>query len=424
VIIRNLREVNDALAPYIAKTSRLFDDDLKLERVHALLKPLGNPHEKLRIVHLAGTSGKTSTSYYTAELLRAAGKKVGLTVSPHVDSINERVQIDGKPLPEAVFCKELGDYLDIVEDIAKSQSPSYFELLAAFAFWIFARHEVDYVVLETGLGGMYDASNVARRSDKVCIITDIGFDHMHVLGNTLSEIAAQKAGIIHDHNQVFMYKQSVDIMRSIRKRVKEQQAHLHLLDEHAERRIWQADLSDMAEYQQRNWLLAFATYRHLEKRDGLKHLTRQVLLKAQAIQVPGRMDIKEVDGKTLIMDGAHNNQKITTFINSFHRLYPGEKPAVLLSLRDTKDYHDLIPLLIPFAGRIIATAFETSQDSLVRSMDPEELGKAIREAGFEQVTVIPNLREAYDTLLASPEKICLITGSFYLLNQIRNNVLR
>lgn len=424
MIIRNLKEVNDALAPYIAKTSRLFDDDLKLERVHALLKPLGNPHENLRIVHLAGTSGKTSTSYYTAELLRAAGKKVGLTVSPHVDSINERVQIDGQPLPEAVFCKELGEYLDIVEDIAKSQSPSYFELLAAFAFWVFARQKVDYVVLETGLGGMYDASNVARRRDKVCIITDIGFDHMHVLGNTLSEIAAQKAGIIHNHNQVFMYKQSVDIMRMIRKRTQEQQARLHLLDEHAERRIWQADLSDMADYQKRNWLLAFATYRYLEKRDGLKHLTRQALLKTQTIRIPGRMDVKGIKGKTLIMDGAHNTQKMTAFINSFHRLYPGQKPAVLLSLRDNKDYQDLIPLLQPFAGRIITTAFETSQDSLVRSLDPEELGKAFRATGFEQVKVIPDLREAYDALLDSPEQVCLITGSFYLLNQIRNNVLR
>lgn len=423
MIIRNLREVNEALSPYIAKTSRLFDDDLKLERVHSLLQAVGNPHERLKIVHLAGTSGKTSTSYYTAELLRSAGKKVGLTVSPHVDGINERVQVNGQPLDEATFCAELGTFLDTVSDIASSQSPSYFELLAAFAFWVFDRQKVDYVVLETGLGGMYDASNVARRPDKVCVITDIGFDHMHVLGNTIGEIAAQKAGIIHEHNEVFMYKQSVDIMRAIRERVKKHQAGLHLLDEQAERHTWQEDLTDMAEYQQRNWLLAFAAYRFIEKRDDLKHLTRQVLRQTQSIRIPGRMDMREVDGKKLIMDGAHNTQKMTAFIRSFKRLYPGVKPAVLLSLRDNKDYQDLIPLLKPFAGRIITTAFETSQDSLVKSMDPEVLGNAFKEAGTKEISVIPDMRQAYASLLDSPEDVCLITGSFYLLNQVRNNIL-
>ena len=131
MIIRNLDEVNKALAPYVSKSSRLLDKDLKLERVLHLLKALGNPHENLKIMHVAGTSGKTSTSYYMAALLQAAGKKVGLTVSPHVDGVNERVQINGKPLSEEKFCSELGNSSKWCTTSRSSESPSYFELLAA-----------------------------------------------------------------------------------------------------------------------------------------------------------------------------------------------------------------------------------------------------------------------------------------------------
>ncbi len=419
--INNLDEVNEALAPYVSKSSRLMDKDLKLERVLRLLEALGNPHKDLKVIHVAGTSGKTSTSYYMTALLKASGKKVGLTVSPHVDGVNERVQINGKPLPVKKFCTDLGKFLEIMQDIGRSEEPSYFELLSAFAFWVFKREKVDYAVLETGLGGLYDASNVARRRDKVCIITDIGFDHMHILGDTLAKIATQKAGIIHDRNQVFMYRQSAEIMRPIRARVKKHQAQLHVLDERAERRIWNSKLSGIVDYQQRNWLLAYGVYRYLEQRDGLSHLTNPVLAETQAVRIPGRMDITQVNGKTLVMDGAHNTQKMAAFISSFQNLYPGVKPAILISLKDNKDHNALVPLLAPFAGRIITTAFETSQDSFVRSMDPESLAKAFRQAGVTSAQAVTDKDKAFQTLLASAESVCMVTGSFYLLNQIRNN---
>ena len=244
---------------------------------------------------------------------------------------------------------------------------------------------------------------------------------MHVLGDTLAKIAAQKAGIIHDHNRVFMYKQSTEIMRPIRAWARKHQAHLRLFDERAERRVWKSKLADMADYQQRNWLLAYGAYRYLEERDGLKNLDDKTLHGSQAVRIPGRMDIAEVKGKTVVMDGAHNAQKMTACISSFQRLYPGVKPAVLLGLRDNKDYEHLVPLLKPFASRVIITAFETSQDSFVQSMDPQILGKAFKQAGAAEVQVIQDRNEAFKTLLESPEEVCLITGSFYLLNQLRNN---
>jgi dihydrofolate synthase/folylpolyglutamate synthase len=417
VTIRNLTEVNAALAPYISQAAQVTDTQLKLDRISRVLEALGNPERNLRVIHVAGTSGKTSTSYYISALLKAAGKKTGLTVSPHVDGVNERVQIGGRPMPEALFCRELGKFLDIVDGIG--QTLTYFELITAFAFWTFERQHVDYAVIETGLGGMYDATNVLRRRDKVCVITDIGLDHMNVLGNTISKIAAQKAGIIHDGNDAFMYKQSGEIMRAVRRRVSSHHARLHVLDEDAERRVWHKELDGIAAYQQRNWLLAYSTYRHLEKRDGLPALAEKDLKRSQAVGVPGRMEVRKIGGKTVIMDGAHNGQKMTAFINSFQRLYPGAKPAVLMSLRDTKDYDDLVTLMLPFAGRIITTSFNVAQDAQIQSVDAEELARAFRDEGMPDVEVLADYGDALRTLLESPEEVCLITGSFYLLNQIR-----
>ncbi len=419
--IRNLSEASDALAPYVPLVSKMSDRDLTLDRMTPLMEVLGNPQDSLRIIHVAGTSGKTSTSYYMAALLRAGGQKVGLTVSPHIDSINERVQVDGVPLPEATFCNELGVFLDLVQKA--KLLPSYYEIMLAFALWVFVRHKVDYVVLETGLGGLYDASNVAERADKVCIITDIGFDHMEVLGNTLAEIASQKIGIAHNQNQVFMYKQNDEVMRVVRSWTKQHQAPLHTLNEEKQRDRYHEVLANNVDYQQRNWLLAYRVYRYLRARDGLKPLSKPALRASQAAYIPGRMDIREIGGKTVVMDGAHNLQKMSTFLGSFKRLYPKVRPAILLSMKDTKDYNDIVPLLAPIASRIFVTSFETSQDSKVHSLDPVVLGNALQQAGAQEVKVITGYDDAVEALLASPEDVCLITGSFYLLSAIRNDGL-
>ena len=417
--IRTLAEANALLAAYAAKQPPATDKDLKFDQVKQLMAVLDNPQDKLRVIHIAGTSGKTSTAYYVAALIAAAGKSVGLTTSPHVNGVNERVQINGEPLPETEFCGELTEFMKIVQ--ATDLSPSYFVLLYAFAMWVFVRRGVEYGVTETGIGGLLDATNVATRPDKICIITDIGLDHTDLLGSTLPEITSHKIGIVHEHNHVFMYEQSDEIMRIVRKWTTQHQAPLHIFDEGAERQTQHQALVTRPVYQQRNWLLAYGTYRYLEERDSLKHLTGQVLRQTQTVQVPGRMDIKHIKGKTLVMDGAHNVQKMTAFIGSFQRAYPGVKPAVLLGVRDTKDYDGLIPLMISFASRIIVTTFSAIQDAQIHSTDPEELARTLRHAGMKQVAVMSDQHEAFQALLETPERVCVITGSFYLLGQIRNN---
>jgi dihydrofolate synthase / folylpolyglutamate synthase len=416
VTIKNLREANRALLSYADRSPKI-GKNFTLERVLPLMEVAGNPQDHLKVIHIAGTSGKTSTAYFTTALLKASGIKVGTTISPHVDSVTERIQINGVPLSEDIFCRELGKFLEIVE--RAQQHPSYFELLYAFSLWVFERHKVDYAVLETGVGGLYDATNVTARPDKVCIITDIGFDHMHLLGSTLAKIASQKIGIVHKQNVVFMYEQTEEVMEVVRNWTTKQQAPVHLVEERSGRVM--KNSNTIADYQQRNWHLAYNVYQYLERRDNLQHVTRQVLQETQGILIPGRMDIRQVQGKTLVMDGAHNVQEITAFIASFQKLYPDVKPAVLLSLKHNKDYEDIAQLLIPFAGLTIVTSFATTQDSKIRSVDPEILAASLRRAGAKHLKVIPNHNKAIKALLAAPEQVCVITGSFYLLGRIRNN---
>ncbi len=416
--INNLQEAEAALLAYVPQVKQLSRKDTMLDRILPLMDRLGNPQNRLKVIHIAGTSGKTSTAYYMAALLEAAGKRVGLTVSPHIDSITERVQIDGRPLAEADFCTELGSFLEIVE--RAGQKPSYFELLYAFALWVLDRKGVDYAVVETGVGGLHDATNVATAADKVCVITDIGFDHMHLLGNTLAEIAAQKVGIVHERNHVFMYRQGDDVMAVIEDWTGRHEAPLHVIEDTPKGAAGKGGDS-LPAYQRRNWELAYDVYQYLAKRDGLQHLTSQALAKTRQTVVPGRMEIKRLGGKTVIMDGAHNAQKMAAFTGSFRRLYPGVKPAVLLALKTGKEYEELILPLMSLAGRIIVTTFETSQDLPLKSTDPDMLARAFRQAGMSEVQSIADHRAAFQALLAAPEQICVITGSFYLLGQIRNN---
>ena len=417
--IRNLREAEAALAKYVPLSPHLRRKDTTMERIVPLMELLGNPQDRLRIIHIAGTSGKTSTSYYMAALLSATGQKVGLATSPHIDSITERIQLNGRPVSEVLFCSELDAFLELV-DGARPQ-PSYFELLYAFTLWVLDRQQVFYAVVETGVGGLHDATNIATRADKVCVITDIGFDHTALLGKTLPAITSQKVGIVHEGNNLFMYRQAGEIMAVVEQWTERHQAPLHVTTEAAERRSYGGDLDAMTEYQQRNWLLARYVYNYLKKRDSLQSLTRQALQTTQGITIPARMDIKRIGGKTLVMDGAHNGQKMTAFVNSFRRLYPGVKPAILVGVKEDKDYDELVPLLTPLASRIITTTFRTTQDLPVISMAAEPLARAFRTGGAVAVEAIPDQRAALRALLDGPEEFCVITGSFYLLAQIRNN---
>lgn len=409
--IRNFDEALEALAKYIPLTRQITGKDITLERMEPLMKALGNPEKRLRVIHVAGTSGKTSTCYFLASLLTSAGRRVGLTVSPHVDSVTERLQVNMQPVPEPEFATAVGECLEILQ--AAEVEPTYFELLVGLAYWYFDKTGVDYVVAETGLGGLQDATNIAGRADKVCIITDIGLDHMHILGESIREIAWQKAGIIHEGNQVFCYRQDDEVMEVIEAVCAQKSASLNIVPDIDE------ESDDLPRYQCRNFHLARRVYEHIAAHDGLPLLSEYQLANAREIYVPARMDQVKIGSMQIIMDGAHNEQKMLAFVESFKEKLPNKQVPVLLSLKLGKEFMTVLPIIKPITSKLILTSYTNTQDLPTPSIDAGELAAAAKKFGFDDITQEPDPAKAYEILKNTGSELGVITGSFYLIFQLR-----
>lgn len=415
--ITNFTQANKALKRFVPPKSVI--SNYKLDTMVKLMAHLGNPQDKLKIVHVAGTSGKTSTSYYVANLLHAAGHSTGLTVSPHIDEINERVQIDLKPLPEQEYCAELDEFIGLVN--SSSLSPSHFEVMVAFAYWVFAKRHVDYAVVEVGLGGLLDGTNVVNRPDKVCVITDIGLDHTEILGNTLAEIAAQKAGIIHDGNMVFTHKQGREVMDVVQRTCHTQNATLNIVQDGTD------DKYELPTFQRRNLLLARSAVEFVLQRDLRQTLNAdQVAIAAQAY-IPGRMEVITYKNKTLVLDGSHSEQKIKTLVSAMKQQFPGQDQDVtmLVSFGQNKQLtvNENIKLLRQLGTSIIITRFSKGQDEVRLSIEPGLLAEYAKNAGFKSIKIESNPLRALGLLVESRGEVGLITGSLYLLNDLHSVVL-
>ena len=409
----NFGQLHTELAKFMPRNARA--GSYSLDRMQELMHKLGNPQEKFKVIHVAGTSGKTSTCYYLAALLQATGKKVGLTVSPHVDEVNERVQINLIPLPEQVFCQKLGQFIEIVGQTGLE--PTYFELLIAFAYWQFAAEKVDYAVIEVGLGGLLDGTNVIKDENKVCVITDIGLDHINILGDTLAKIAAQKAGIIQSHNPVFMYRQSDEVMQPVIQRSEHMRVQLHQLTTMSSDTL----PAYLPPFQQRNWYLAKTVIDFVAERDGLPALSDIQLANASHTRVPARLEITKYVDRTIIIDGSHNSQKMAALAEGIHKLFPGKSVAALVSfvVSEAGRAPGALEQLLTITDSLIITAFSGQQDTPKQSVDPKIIATTAEQLGFNDVSIMADPKEAFGELLKCPEDILLVTGSFYLLNHIR-----
>ena len=416
--ITNFIAAKQALYEYIPKGTNVTK--YNLDNITKLMKYLGNPQDKVKVIHVAGTSGKTSTSYYLAALLFNAGYSVGLTVSPHIDEINERAQINLQPLPEKEYCEHLSQFLKIIKKF-KFQ-PSYFEVLIAFAYWLFEKRGMQYAVVEVGLGGLMDGTNVINRPDKVCVITDIGLDHTKILGNTISKIAFQKAGVIKHENAVFMYQQDKKVMAVIKKQAKELSAILYLAQPDNN---YDVLLTTLPLFQQRNIKLAINTINYVINRDHTSQLTAAEIKNAAKTYVPARMEIVNYHDKTIIMDGSHNEQKINALTESIQRQFGDTPITLLVSFGENKisSVQECMKLLRKISSTIILTAFDIGQDEVRAAIKPDELEIYAKQAGFHTIIVEPDPILALKELIWRTNGIGLITGSFYLLNVVRGVVL-
>lgn len=399
-------EAEQAINDYVISLD--VKSSYSLERIKKLLDKLDNPQDKIKVVHVAGTSGKTSTCYYLAKLLSLNGYKTGLSVSPHIESINERVQVNLTPVSEKEFCKNLGEFIGILK--SQDVRPTYFELLVAFAFWYFALIKVDYAIIEVGLGGLLDGTNVVSREDKICVITDIGLDHIDILGETLEEITAQKAGIIQKGNQVFSNQQDKPVINSLRRAAESKHAELIVNSK-----------QDFTSFNTRNFSLAKLAAEWIFKRDLKPQLSEAKVDEASKTVIPGRMEKYSIKGKTVILDGAHNSQKIENLLKSLEsEIEPGDC-CFVLAVGENKKSHllKMTQAISKYAGHVILTNFKFSQDFKHKSLSPGYLKSYFEDVPSEKAF---DLNQAVKKALNRPEKTVIFTGSLYMVGPVRSEL--
>ena len=400
-----------------------------LTRIRALMELLGNPQKRLRFIHVAGTNGKGSVCACLASVLTAAGYRVGLNTSPHLERFHERIRVNGEEIPD----EELGRVMDRVRPAAEAmgEHPAEFELITAAAFLHFLERRCDIVVLETGLGGELDASNVIG-TPELAVLTAMGMDHAAILGPTLRDVAAAKAGIIKAGGTVVSRGGCPEADEVFRQACRERGAALAELDlsRLKVRRLglegsefgfapWENLALPLAgAYQAENAALALTAIESLMKKGWNipEGALRQGLA---AVRWPGRFEILGRD-PVFLLDGAHNAHGMRAAVESLRAFFPGRKLAFLLGVMADKDAGEMVELLAPLAER----AFVVRPGS-PRAMAPEALCALLAERGVE-AWPRDSVEEGMEAALAAAGKdgVACALGSLYLCGAVRSAWLK
>ncbi|OUN39775.1 tetrahydrofolate synthase [Faecalibacterium sp. An77] len=367
-----------------------------LERTQTLLEALGRPQDKLRFVHIAGTNGKGSTAAMLDSCLRQAGYKTGLFTSPFINRFNERIQIDGQPIPD----QDLVRLVERVQPVAQAMTdlPTEFELITALGMLYFAQQHCDIVVLEVGLGGALDSTNVIA-APECAVITALGMDHVKELGPTLADIAAAKAGIIKPGCPVVSYGGEPEADKVIADVAQARHAPLSVVDFGRLHRtsssldglVFDFDgmegltLPLLASYQPRNAAVAITALRVLRNRGW--NIPDEAIRRGLAqVSWPGRFELLRRD-PPFLLDGSHNAHGMRATVASLRERFPGEKFVFLISIMADKDSDDMLKLLLP-----LAKCFVT-----VTAPSPRAIPAANLAA---KITALGGVAEAADTIPA------------------------
>lgn len=403
-----------------------FADKTDLKTMKVMMRELGNPEKQLRVIHVAGTNGKGSVCNYIASSLIAAGYRTGLYLSPFLESFNERMRVNGQLISNDDLVRLSARVKTAAETAEKEcgRFPKQFEFVTAVAFIYFAEQNCDYVVLETGMGGLLDATNVIEKP-VLSIITSIGLDHTHILGKTVEEIAEKKSGIIKSGCPVlcdpFMEEKAIQV---IRQKAQEKQAHFVPLSPEAFR-ICSADAQGirftylqepyqihmLGEHQIHNCGLAIAALSLL----NIPLEARQAGV--SAVRFPGRM---EKILPNVLADGAHNEMGIQALLDAldFHQIH---NRVFIVSIGKEKKYEQMLSLLFHRAGNN-AEFYFTAYDQTA-AVAPEELCRFAANQGIKS-RVIPSLRQVAE-LLVNPENADIdyvLCGSLYFVGGVKNEI--
>ncbi len=395
-----------------------------LSRVEALCRAMGDPQKELRFVHVAGTNGKGSTSAMLHSILHSAGYRTGLYTSPYIKCFNERMQIDGEMISDeelVALTEELRPIVDAMED-----KPTEFELITALAFAYFHRHACDIVVLEVGLGGRLDSTNIIPES-LVSVITGIDFDHTSLLGSTIREIATEKAGIIKEGCPCLFGGEDPEALDAIRRVAEERNAPLLTVDRSTLRVTSQSlegtqfdyegyhalRLSLLGSYQPYNAATVLSALRILEAR-GFPVSEQAIRHGLGTVTWPARFEILSRD-PLILYDGGHNPQGIAAAVQSIKTYFGDRRVNLFSGVMADKDYSKMIGMLAP----VIEQVFTVRPDN-PRALSAAEYAAYFIAAGI-RATATASVREGLQTAIdvsraSHTPLICL--GSLYLYCEV------
>jgi dihydrofolate synthase / folylpolyglutamate synthase len=410
----------------------------KLDRMQALLHELGDPHRAYPIVHIGGTSGKTSTSTMVASILQASGRTAGLHTKPHLHSMTERARIDGVEISQEHFAELFEEMLPAIERVTPEYGrPTYYETLLALAFYFFAREAVDVAVIEVGLGGRLDGTNVVL--PEVAAITSVGFDHTDVLGDTIEAIAREKGGIAKAGVPLIVAATdpvAVEVLASCARaagapfvRVRDVVTTRALPVEPPWAQAFEATTGSQRYrvrltlhglFQRDNAATAIAIVERLP--EALRPDRDAVQRGLSAATIAGRMEMFADGEVALVFDVAHNVEKASHLAESLSELFAGRDISYVVAIGETKDAPHILERLAGAGTQAIATRFSATGRSAV---DSRELCKLARAAGMRADAVEP----AVDALAmararAKPGDVIVITGSTFLVAEVRDAWLR
>lgn len=412
----------------------MFGMNFGLERTINILKHLGNPQDKIKCIHIAGTNGKGSTTAMISSVLRESGYKVGMHTSPYIEVFEERIQINNKNIPKerlAEIITKVRAAVDLL-DTAKIGVPTYFELVSCAAFLYFCEEKVDFAVIEVGLGGRLDSTNVMV--PELSIITSISYDHMNILGNTLGEIAGEKAGIIKENVPVIAYPNDDEVMEVIKNKCEEMVSELIIADKIGElvkiikgentipyqiacidtvKNKYELKLPLLGEHQIKNATVAICALEKLSE-VGYEITLKSILNGINKVTWPGRLEVLK-ESPMVVIDGAHNLGGIKALAENTKKYFSYNNMVLILGILADKQVEEMIKTIVPMASKVITvTPNNNRAESNVELMD-------IIKKYNENCEAIDNYEEAYKKGLSycSEDDLLLISGSLYMIGDMR-----
>lgn len=388
---------------------QMFGAKPGLERARWLAAQLGDPQNKLRFIHVAGTNGKGSTCAMLESIYRHAGLRVGLFTSPHLVAFAERIQVNRQSIPQADVVRLVEQLQPLLKNLPADDHPTFFEVVTILALEYFRQQKCDLVIWETGLGGRLDATNIV--TPLASVITNIQYDHQKWLGETLDRIAFEKAGIIKPRVPALTAAEAPEALAVIKQTAAERHAPLTLVtraDSH-QGLAASVPLPLLGEHQRLNAALALRTVELLQPALPVPaDACRQGL---QNVSWPGRLQLVKQAGRLFLLDGAHNPGGVECLRAALNSLFPGRKPAMIVGILRDKNWEQMCGMLAPLASRLLLVSVASE-----RTASPEEL-KAVCQQSLPVTSISCHAHLAEALAKVSQEDFVVITGSLYLIGE-------